>query len=115
MGVDQGAQLHVEIDAWHYMGHSPDINISHKPKVLEVIVLEEFEELDRLMRKWQVRACVIDAHPEKRKALEFASRFDGFVMLCIYGDNTRSKNITVWSGEPTFTADRTAWLDLSLG
>ena len=117
MGVDQGAEIHYEIDAWRPLLNGPqdDVNLCYFPKILEVGIVHEFEHLDRLMRKWQIRSCVINAHPEKRKALEFAGRFLGFVALCFYSDATKSKNIVQWSGEPCITVDRTSWLDLSLG
>lgn len=117
MGVDQGAEIHFEVTAWRPLLNGPrdDVNLCWFPKVLEIGALLQFEHLDRLMRKWQVRSCVIDAHPEKRKALEFAGRFLGFVNLCYYSESTRSKNIVQWSGEPCITVDRTSWLDLALG
>lgn len=116
MGVDQGRHLHVEIDAWDfYDSNSIDVNDSSRPRVVDELVLNDFEELDKLMRKYHIHACVIDAHPEKRKALEFANRFPGFVYLCYYGEGVSGRTLHEWHEEPAVTVDRTSWLDLSLG
>jgi hypothetical protein len=118
MGVDQGGEIHYEVDAWYplpFTNSSVDLNLRFRPKLIDAGKVMFFEDLDRLMRRWQVRACVIDANPEKRKALEFASRFDGYVFLCIYVEGVSGKNLNKWSNEPTISVDRTAWLDLSLG
>lgn len=118
MGCDPGTDIHYEIDEWKMIpdvNNIVDINLQHRPRLLDAGKVKNFEDLDLLMRKWQVRSCVVDANPEKRKALEFASRFDGRVHLCLYGEGVKGKNIQVWTNEPTITVDRTAWLDLSLG
>ena len=68
------------------------------------------------MHQYGVHFAVIDAHPEKRKALEFAQRFYGRVRLCFYGRGVASKNINLHAeDEHTMTVDRTTWLDMSLG
>lgn len=120
MGIDQGSLIHYEINEWFQAASNPnlfstDINLAYKPKVIDVGTVQQFEELDEFMKRWQVRFAVIDAHPEKRKALEFAARWDGFVYLSIYAEGINGKNMTVWTNEPVISVDRTAWLDLSLG
>jgi len=118
MGVDVGKWLHYEIDQWFFESEnldSADINLLATCKVLTEGKLLHFEELDYLMRKFSVYFCIIDANPEKRKALEFAQRFWGHVKLCYYGNNiVNSKQIHVHAEEEhTITVDRTSWLDLS--
>lgn len=118
MGVDQGKQLHYEVTLWIPINNpnpSTDLNKNYKAKVIDVGGLPDFEDLDLLMKRWQVRGCVIDANPEKRAALDFANRFPGFVYLCFYAEGVKSRNINIWANEPTISVDRTAWLDLSLG
>ncbi len=118
MGVDQGKQLHYEVTMWIPINNpnpTTDLNKNYKAKVLDVGGMLDFEDLDLLMKRWQVRGCVIDANPEKRLALDFASRFPGFVYLCFYAEGVKSRNVNIWSNEPTISVDRTAWLDLSLG
>jgi hypothetical protein len=77
----------------------------------------DFEELDLLMREYQISFAVIDAQPERRKATEFANRFAGHVRLCFYpeGMNPKQIHISDSGGEPSVSVDRTTWLDTSLG
>lgn len=118
MGVDVGKWLHCEITQWYFDQGSllGDINLATEAKLLSVQKVLNFEDLDILMRKFGVYFCVIDANPEKRKAIEFAQRFWGSVKLCYYGNNiTASKQIHVHAEEEhTITVDRTSWLDMSL-
>lgn len=120
MGVDVGTSLHVEIDEWTIDGFGPDINTNARPRVIHITKVRNFEDLDSLMRDFQVLAAVIDMFPERRKAKEFADRFYGYVRLCFYGRGQASKTIAVKDTENIIddfqiTVDRTSWLDLSLG
>lgn len=119
MGVDVGNFLHVEIDSWT-VEPGPDINTHAICKVLAIRKLKDFEELDQLMRQYQIHFAVVDMFPEKRKAKEFADRFFGFVKLCFYGRGVTSKSITEKQDgdlivDHQITVDRTSWLDVSLG
>lgn len=118
MGVDVGTWLHYEIAHW-VMNHNEtikDINLLSKCKVLRMGKVLNFEELYDLMRKFRINFCVIDANPERRKALEFAKKFEGHVKLCFYGRGIHSKQIHVHADEEyTLTVDRTSWIDISLG
>lgn len=118
MGIDVGKWIHYEITEYHIdtKKMSNDVNLLATGKILKAGRVEQFEELDSLMGRFRVNFCVIDANPERRKALEFAERFWGFVKLCFYGRGVNGKNITVHKPEQhTITVDRTSWLDLSLG
>ncbi len=121
MGVDVGYPfIHCEIDEWQtpeYLSQiSTDLNLRCRPKVIFCGKMREFGELDLLMRDFQIRFCVIDAHPERRKAYEFASRFYGHVRLAFYVVGITGKQIHISNEEePTLSVDRTSWLDLSLG
>lgn len=69
MGVDTGKDLHVVILARDWYDQLP----------MELIHLEacqNFEELDRLMRRFQVERCVIDGLPETHSTRAFAERND---------------------------------------
>jgi hypothetical protein len=117
MGVDVGMPwCHYEIDRWDLAPvGSIDINVQSTPRVVTFGKVQNFEELDNLMRKYGVSMCVIDANPERRKAYEFSSRFSGRVKMCFYGRGVNGKNIHEGKDvEPTITVDRTSWLDLSL-
>lgn len=119
MGIDVGyPYIHYEIDEWTLPDYATgsDINFMSKPRVLKVGKVRELEELDQLMIDFKVRYSVIDAHPERRKAYEFATRFWGHVRLAFYGNGVTGKQIHISDlEEPTLTVDRTSWLDLSLG
>lgn len=120
MGVDVGKWLHVEIDQWFLSGvtNSVDLNVTAKAKVLTMLKVRDFEELDILLRQFGVTACVIDINPERRKAYEFACRFNGLVKLCMYVQGVSGKQIHMGNEndpEHTIKVDRTSWLDLSLG
>jgi hypothetical protein len=118
MGVDVGGWLHYEITQY-YMNDNQmltnDIHLSSKARIITEGKVREFEELDLLMRQYGILFCVIDANPERRKALEFAKRFYGHVRLCFYGNGVSGKQIHLHDeSEHTMTVDRTSWLDLSL-
>lgn len=117
MGVDPGNQLHYEIDQW-FLPRNPgfDVNANAFCKVIKMGTVEKFEELDLLMRSYQVRMCVCDHNPERRKSEEFAARFPGYVRLCYYPEGIEGKSINEPKNNthPVIGVDRTSWLDLSL-
>lgn len=116
MGVDVGNWLHFEITHYAIDRLANDININSYAKVLKADKVLAFEELDTLMHDFNIRFCVIDAQPERRKALEFARRFPGRVRLCFYPNSVNGKNITLHAEEDaSISVDRTTWLDMSLG
>lgn len=120
MGVDVGAWLHIEVDAWDIRRMGKDINLMSDPIVLwegKRPMTAGCTELDDLMRQYQVHSCVIDANPERASAMAFAKRFWGFVKLCIYARGMNSKSLAIDTSESDFriNVDRTFWLDISLG
>jgi len=116
MGVDVGKWIHYEITQYGLSSWGSDVSLSAEGKVLKAGKVEHFEELDQKMKNFKVNFCVIDANPERRKALEFAQRHWGHVRLCFYGRGVNGKSITMHDqAQHTLTVDRTSWLDLSLG
>ncbi len=116
MGVDVGKWLHVEIDQYVFNTNDYDVNLATNCRILNELKVENFEELDDLMKRYNVTYCVIDANPERRKAKEFAQRFYGRVKLCYYLNNIKSRDMTIHDDEQcTIGVDRTSWLDISLG
>lgn len=103
MGVDQGKTIFVVIGKDH----------PHKAgKIVHIGEYKEFEELDGLMKNFNITRCVIDAEPEIRKAREFAERFPGRVFLCYYSDTQRGPY--KWDEEKLqVTCNRTESLDAS--
>jgi len=76
MGVDVGPKwLYVEITEYLRTSNKKivyDYSNSTIAQVIQECKVEQFEELDDLMRKFRITHCVIDAQPEARKAMEFA-------------------------------------------
>lgn len=107
MGVDVGLQLHVVI-------RRTFSNDGSRPMVWAGAV-PTFEEVGQLIRKYNVRVCVIDAMPETRKARELQSNNrHGVVWLCYYdaGDSSKREDISNWNDkEEQVSADRTRSLD----
>ena len=116
MGVDQGKWLHYEIASWHFNELGNDINTSAVPHILKIGKAVDFNELDMLMKEYQIQVCVIDAQPEKRMAYAFACRFWGHVKLCYYTKGQSSKRMSIDSDEDEhrILVDRTYWLDMAL-
>jgi len=116
LGVDVGKFLHYEVTRYRYLTNDTvDINMNTYAQVLDEGKFKDFSELDNLMRIYNIKACVIDANPERRMAFNFAMRFWGFVRLCFYGSSINGKQISMGSEEEcSLTVDRTSWMDLSL-
>ncbi len=120
MGVDQGKLNHIVVVEYFFNEYGYDINAASFAKVLweGKVPGDDFTELDRLMRLWQVIGCVIDADPQINDARRFARRFPGYVHLCRYRRGQSGKEVSVTEeeeGAPIATCDRTNWLDATLG
>jgi len=103
MGVDQGKDLHVVIGKRVY---------GKAGKVIHLGIYKDWEELDRLMRNFNVSRCVVDALPETRNARAFAKRFPGKVYLNYY--NEHRKGSYAWNEkELIVSCNRTESLDAS--
>jgi len=116
MGVDVGSSIDYEITEFRLERSGGDVSDAAMGKLLTTGSVKHFEDLDKLMRRYKVHYCVIDANPERRKSLEFAQRFWGHVKCCFYARGISSKSITIHPADQhTISVDRTSWLDLSLG
>lgn len=118
MGVDVGKWLHVEIAAYFFPDSYQatfDLNAQCTCKQLITTKVKEFKELDGLMQQYRVQMCVIDANPERRMAYDFACRNYGHVKLCHYPEGVNGKQLNENQAEQMVAADRTSWLDTSLG
>jgi hypothetical protein len=103
MGVDQGKDLHVVIGKKHPQKAG---------KVIHLGVYKDWEELDRLMKNFNVLRCVVDALPETRNARAFAERHRGKVFLNFYREFL--KGDYKWDeGNLTVVCNRTESLDAS--
>jgi hypothetical protein len=103
MGVDQGKDLHVVIGK-----RSP----ARAGKIIHLGIYRDWEELDRLMKGYNVSRCVVDALPETRNARAFAERHRGKVFLNFYREH--QKGSYSWNEKDlTVSCNRTESLDAS--
>ncbi len=103
MGVDQGKGLHVVVGkkTWDAAG-----------KIIHLGEYLEWEELDPLMKAFNIGCCVVDALPETRNARAFAERHKGKVFLNYY--NEHQKGSYAWNEkELIVSCNRTESLDAS--
>ena len=103
MGVDQGKSLHVVIGEKHPQKAG---------KIVHLGVYRDWEELDRLMKNFNIARCVVDALPEIRNARAFSERHSGKVYLNYY--NQHQKGHYAWNeAEHIVSCNRTESLDAS--
>jgi len=103
MGVDQGKDLHVVVGKRDY---------SKAGRIVHIGVYKDWEELDRLMRNFNVSRCVVDALPETRNARALAERFQGKIYLNYY--NQHQKGSYAWNEKQLIVScNRTESLDAS--
>jgi hypothetical protein len=103
MGIDQGKDLHVVIGKrqWDMAG-----------KIVHLGIYQEWEDLDRLMKNFNVSRCVVDGLPETRNARGFAERHRGRVFLNFYREHQKGKY--AWNEKDlTVACNRTESLDAS--
>jgi hypothetical protein len=81
MGVDQGKDLHVVIGKRQ----------ADKGRIVHLGIYRDWEELDRLMKAFNVSRCVVDALPETRNARAFAERNRGKVFLNYYQEKQKGR------------------------
>jgi len=81
-------------------------------RLIHLEVYKDWEELDRLIRNFNISCCVVDALPETRNARAFAERFKGKVYLNYY--NKHQKGSYAWNEkELIVSCNRTESLDAS--
>lgn len=103
MGVDQGKDLHVVIGK----------RVSQKAgRIIHLGVYKDWEELDGLMKRFNISRAVVDALPETRNARAFAERHKGRVFLCFYQEHRKGQY--AWNEKDlTVACNRTESLDAS--
>jgi hypothetical protein len=91
------------------------IGKKHRQKtgnIVHLAVYKDWEELDRLMKNFNVLRCVVDALPETRNARAFAERHKGRIFLNYY--NEHQKGSYAWNEkELIVSCNRTESLDAS--
>jgi hypothetical protein len=105
MGVDIGKDLHVVIS--HRVGRTQEPR-----RIVYLGVHQHYDELDELIRRFRVRACVVDAMPEIHATRDFAGRHAGKVWMCYFSEHQKGK--PNWDREKRLVqVNRTEALDLS--
>lgn len=80
--------------------------------IVHIGVYKESDELDRLMKLFRVKRCVVDALPETRNARAFAMRHKGLVYLNYYNEHQKG-SYACNEKEMIVTCNRTESLDAS--
>ena len=101
MGVDVGEVLNVKIS----------MKDGDKTKAVYINTVKTFEELDTLMKQYDVSRCVIDGLPETHESKKFAKRFQGRVYLAYY--QLKDPNKTYEFKEPKQGTQETAKVNIN--
>jgi hypothetical protein len=86
MGVDVGVKLHVRIGC-HRNGEW---------QALWIGTVDEFEDLDKLMKSYHVRTAIIDAQPETRQTRNFCKRWPGRAWMAYYYTGEKPPAVLQW-------------------
>jgi len=102
MGIDQGKDLHVIIGKRN----------GSTGKIVHIGIYKDWEDMDGLMKNFNIARCVVDGQPETRNARDFAERFKNRVWLSFY--NRHQKGNYAWNDkEWVVQSNRTESLDAS--
>ncbi len=105
MGIDTGKQLHVVV-------LRPDDEDNGLRHLIHLKVCRDFEDLDELITKFDVRRCVIDGLPETHATRAFARRHRGSVYMNFFNENQRGS--AAWDAQQQIVqVNRTEALDAS--
>jgi hypothetical protein len=100
MGIDVGKRLHVVVRE-----PLPDGTL----RLVFAGTLAEFEDVDELMTRYQVRCFVVDCMPETRKSKDLVSRFRGKGYMARYTNGL--VELAVDNDKRVVSADRTMLMD----
>lgn len=119
LGVDVGKVLNCALGEAIFGKDGKGNPIVTGIKALDFFTVDEFEELDVVMKSGRVFAAVVDALPETRAAKKFADAHSGKVWLSYYTD-TPAKDPFAFPADKKkkrrqIDIDRTQSLDKSLG
>jgi hypothetical protein len=105
MGVDTGNLLHVVVSCWREDDRK-------RRQVVWIGTVQAYAELDRLMERFNVQTCVIDALPEIHATRAFAQRHHGRVYLNYFVESQRGSY--AWDPKESIVREnRTEALDAS--
>ncbi|MFZ5559275.1 MAG: phage terminase large subunit family protein [Patescibacteria group bacterium] len=104
MGVDVGSVLHIVISDYPEGFEKP------RRKVF-VGTVPDFNDLDLLIKRFEVKTCVIDGSYDGRRAKIFRDKFKDIVWLCEYHRSNVLDDLRVNEEEKIIKIDRTQSLD----
>ncbi len=111
MGIDVGKRKHISIDAWDIPpGASLNVTTESRKRKLYQGTTYDWDDLPKMYHDYGVRCAVIDSNPETHMATQFCNQVPN-AYRCFYGNNVRSRIITISELEKTLTVDRTCWFD----
>jgi hypothetical protein len=79
MGVDVASTRALNVRISEHFGE--------RKRALLIARVDNFNEIEKLIRRFNVKMCVIDHAPEERMARKVAEKFPGRVYLCAYAQN----------------------------
>lgn len=118
LGVDVGKVLNCALGLPIFGKDAKGNPIVTGIKALDFFTVDEFDELDQVMKSGKVFAAVVDALPETRAAKAFANKHSGKVWLAYYTDKPEKEPFALpkdKSKRRQIDIDRTQSLDKSLG
>jgi phage terminase large subunit GpA-like protein len=111
IGVDIGTKIHYVVAAYN-VSKKYNLLTNSECMILKSGELDDFEQVDLLMKQYKAHFLVVDAQPEKRKSLELAERWGSQAKVCFYSSvNKTSDDHKNPDSKMSVTVDRTAWLD----
>ena len=118
MGIDvQGEILYVVIRRFRKILDPAGVPTGElRRQAVHISTIREFEELDNLMKRYNVRRAIVDAQPEKRSAVAFAKRWHPKADVAYYVQTREGmkKDVAVVEKESdklVINLDRTRTLD----
>jgi hypothetical protein len=101
MGVDVGGNLDVRISE----------SFEGSRRAVFMGKMKNLDEIDDLIKRYNVEICVIDSMPETQLVQDFQDRSNIDVWLCRYGSEGSDKKMTRVGKKRTIGIDRTTALD----
>jgi hypothetical protein len=119
MGIDVGRVFHVVITAWKFPSFviNNNLNANAYAYVLYEATVPDPADIVRLVEKYRPHHIVGDSMPERRLMVDFCKKWPSTFSMCQFSNGRSQDVIRVGSNESIrmLTADRTYWLDISLG
>ena len=89
MGIDQGDDIHGVVGFFD--------KEKGKNRIVDIFLLDDFEDIDAQIKRWNIGVVVIDANPNKHPARKLSERFEGKVYLHYYNDNLKSSEFVFYT------------------